>query len=63
MFGLTNQQMSFVLILVFLAVTKLLTSLMPDIFPPNEWLTYQVWTVAIFLFITFLPKNVGTAFK
>ena len=63
MFNLTPRQLSTIFIVVFIGFTKLLTSLFPDLFPENEWLVYQVWTVAIWLFVMFLPRNVGSAFK
>ena len=63
MFNLSPRQLSTIFIVVFIGFTKLLTSLFPDLFPENEWLVYQVWTVAIWLFVMFLPRNVGSAFK
>lgn len=63
MFNLSPRQLSTIFIVVFIGFTKLMTSLFPDLFPENEWIVYQVWTVAIWLFVMFLPKNVGSAFK
>jgi purine-cytosine permease-like protein len=63
MFALGARQMSTLFIIVFIGFTKLMTALFPDLFPENEWLVYQVWTVAIWLFVMFLPRNVGSAFK
>jgi hypothetical protein len=63
MFNLSPRQLSTIFIVVFIGFTKLLTALFPDLFPENEWLVYQVWTVAIWLFVMFLPRNVGSAFK
>ena len=62
MFGLSPRQLSTLFIFVFLAVTKVLSKLFPDMFPSGEMITYQVWTVAIWLFVMFLPRNVGSAF-
>ena len=62
MFALSARQLSTLFIFVFIMITKLLTSLFPDLFPENEWITYQVWTVAIWLFVMFLPRKTGTAF-
>lgn len=63
MFNLSPRQLSTIFIVVFIGFTKLLTALFPDLFPENEWMVYQVWTVAIWLFVMFLPRNVGSAFK
>jgi hypothetical protein len=62
MFALSARQLSTLFIFVFLMITKLLTGLFPDLFPENEWITYQVWTVAIWLFVMFLPRKTGSAF-
>jgi len=62
MFALTPRQLSTLFIIVFLCFTKLMTGLFPDIFPESQWITYQVWTVAIWLFVMFLPRKVGSAF-
>ena len=57
MFNLSPRQLSTIFIVVFIGFTKLLTALFPDLFPENEWLVYQVWTVAIWLFVMFLPEE------
>jgi len=62
MFGLSARQLSTISIFVFVFATKLLSKLFPTMFPSGEMLTYQVWTVAIWLFVMFLPRNVGSAF-
>ena len=62
MFGLSARQLSTISIFVFVFTTKMLSKLFPDIFPSGEMITYQVWTVAIWLFVMFLPRNVGSAF-
>ena len=63
MFALSARQMATLFVIIIVAFSKLLTGLFPDLFPANEWLVYQVWTVAIWLFVMFLPKSVGTALK
>ena len=63
MFALSARQMATLFVIIIVAFSKLLTGLFPDLFHANEWLVYQVWTVAIWLFVMFLPKSVGTAFK
>jgi len=62
MFALSARQLSTLFIIVFLFFTKLMTGLFPDLFPANEWITYQVWTIAIWLFVMFLPRKTGSAF-
>jgi hypothetical protein len=63
MFALSARQMTTLFVIIIVAFSKLLTGLFPDLFPENEWLVYQVWTVAIWLFVMFLPRSVGSAFK
>jgi len=62
MFGLSAKQLSTLSIFVFLFFTRGLSQLFPNMFPSGEMLTYQVWTFAIWLFVMFLPRNVGSAF-
>ena len=63
MFALSARQMATLFVVVVVVFSKLMTGLFPDLFPADEWLVYQVWTVAIWLFVMFLPRNVGSAFK
>ena len=63
MFALSARQMATLFVIIVVAFSKLLTALFPDLFPADEWIVYQVWTVAIWLFVMFLPRNVGSAFK
>ena len=63
MFALSARQMATLFVIIVVAFSKLLTGLFPDLFPADEWIVYQVWTIAIWLFVMFLPRNVGSAFK
>lgn len=63
MFALSARQMATLFVIIVVAFSKLMTGLFPDLFPADEWIVYQVWTIAIWLFVMFLPRNIGSAFK